>query len=262
MQEISSVRKEKDQKLNILVLQTVTVVVILLFALGIRFFGGDVYNELSVLYHEKFDEITRTSEVLEPEDKLPLDSNNESNVTDDEIDENTGSTIKDDESNIEEYDPEIDGEVTGHILNYDEIETTTVAANINTLQWPVVGRISSEYGYRNHPITGKYSLHNGLDIAADSGTEILSAYDGVVKSAGYSSTYGYYMIITHSDNLETLYAHCSKLKADEGDVVKKGDTVALVGSTGRSTGPHLHFEVRVNSYRIDPQWLLSELREV
>ncbi|MBO5913037.1 MAG: M23 family metallopeptidase, partial [Clostridia bacterium] len=211
---------------------------------------------------KKFDEITRTSEVLEPEDKLPLDSKNESNVTDDEIDENTGSTIKDDESNIEEYDPEIDGEVTGHILNYDEIETTTVAANINTLQWPVVGRISSEYGYRNHPITGKYSLHNGLDIAADSGTEILSAYDGVVKSAGYSSTYGYYMIITHSDNLETLYAHCSKLKADEGDVVKKGDTVALVGSTGRSTGPHLHFEVRVNSCRIDPQWLLSELREV
>lgn len=263
MQEISSVRlKEKDQKLNILILQTVTVAVILLFALGIRLFGGEVYTKLSALYHQKFDEITKTSEVLEPQDKTPLESQNESTVTDDQNNESTESTVEESESNIEEYDPEIDGEVTGHILEYDDMETTTVAANINTLQWPVVGRISSEYGYRNHPITGKYSLHNGLDIAADSGTEILSAYDGVVKSAGYSSSYGYYLIITHSDNLETLYAHCSKLMAEEGDIVKKGDPVALVGSTGRSTGPHLHFEVRVNSYRIDPEWLLSELRDV
>ena len=263
MQDISSARiKAKDQKLNILVLQTVTVFVILLFALGIRLFGGEVYAKISLWYHQKFDEITRTSEVLEPQDKLPSEQNEDSSKTVDEQNSSIESTAEEDRSNGEEYDPIIDDSVSGHILNVEEVDTQTVSAGINTLSWPVVGRISSKYGYRNHPITGNYSLHNGLDIAADSGTNIGAAYDGVVKSAGYSNTYGYYLIISHGKNLETLYAHCSKLKVKEGDTVKRGNTVALVGSSGRSTGPHLHFEVRVNNYRIDPEWLLSELRDV
>ena len=105
-------------------------------------------------------------------------------------------------------------------------------------------------------------MHNGLDIAADTGSDIAAAYDGTVTAAGYSSSYGYYIIVTHSENVQTLYAHCSRLIAAEGNIVKKGETVAKVGSTGRSTGPHVHFEIRVGGYRIDPEWMLSDVTEV
>ena len=122
--------------------------------------------------------------------------------------------------------------------------------------------MSSRYGYRVHPISGEYSMHNGLDIAADKGSDVLATYDGIVISAGYSNSYGYYIIISHNETMKTLYAHCDKLLVGEGDTVQKGDKIATVGSTGRSTGPHLHFEVRVGNYRIDPEWLLSDVAEV
>ena len=264
MQEISSVKRKVDQRFNILLLQTVTVGLVLLFAIGIRIFGGDVYTKLSLLYHEKFDDITRASEVLEPENTVSdvtsdVTTSTEAPSNETEITSSVDSTVED---SGEEYDPVIDEGLSGHILDYNSAETEAVAANVNTLQWPVTGRISSHYGYRVNPVTGVYSMHNGLDIAANTGTKISAAYDGVVTSAGYSNSDGYYVIVTHNQSLQTLYAHCSKLKVNKGDTVKKGDTVGLVGSTGRSTGPHLHFEVRVSNYRIDPEWLLSELRDV
>lgn len=119
--------------------------------------------------------------------------------------------------------------------------------------WPVPGqyRITSNFGGRADPITGVWSSHGGTDIAAPYGTPIVAANSGVVIFAGWHYSYGNYVIIDHGGGIATLYAHCSKLLVTNGQAVSKGDRVALVGSTGYSTGNHLHFEVRINGVRTD-----------
>ncbi|MBR6637659.1 MAG: peptidoglycan DD-metalloendopeptidase family protein, partial [Lachnospiraceae bacterium] len=121
--------------------------------------------------------------------------------------------------------------------------------------WPLKNnfKVTSNYGYRTHPVTGKkYSFHNGIDIGASSGTPILSAYKGVVATVAYTSLAGNYIMINHGSGLYTVYMHCSKIIAKQGQTVKQGDTIALVGSTGRSTAPHLHFSVRLNGEYVNP----------
>ena len=117
--------------------------------------------------------------------------------------------------------------------------------------------ISSEFGYRIGPISGDPGIHTGLDMAASYGTAIHAAADGVVVDASYDNSYGNYVKILHKNNTATIYAHCSSLCVSEGDRVKQGDTVAKVGSTGASTGNHLHFEMRKNNIRIDPAFYLG-----
>lgn len=117
--------------------------------------------------------------------------------------------------------------------------------------------ITSEFGYRIGPISGDPGIHTGLDMAASYGTAIHAAADGVVVDASYDNSYGNYVKILHKNNTVTIYAHCSSLCVSEGDSVKQGDTVAKVGSTGASTGNHLHFEMRKNNIRIDPAFYLG-----
>ena len=120
--------------------------------------------------------------------------------------------------------------------------------------WPCPGykRISDEYGNRMHPILGVQKFHNGLDMAASSGTPILAAYDGDIVAADYSSSMGNYIMINHGSGLYTIYMHCSALYVSKGQTVSKGQKIAAVGSTGRSTGPHLHFSVRLNGSYTSP----------
>ena len=113
--------------------------------------------------------------------------------------------------------------------------------------------ITSEFGYRKDPFTGKTKGHSGMDLAVPTGTAIRAALPGTVTISQYSSSYGYYVMIDHGGGLATLYAHNSKLLVSVGQAVNAGDVVSLSGSTGRSTGPHLHFEVRVNGERTDPR---------
>lgn len=117
---------------------------------------------------------------------------------------------------------------------------------------PVSGTVTSGYGYRIDPFTGERSIHSGIDIAAEQGTSIKSALSGVVELVKKSGgDYGNYIIINHG-GVKTLYAHCKDLNVVEGQHVSSGDKVATVGSTGRSTGPHLHFELRIGDVKIDP----------
>jgi murein DD-endopeptidase MepM/ murein hydrolase activator NlpD len=125
------------------------------------------------------------------------------------------------------------------------------------LAWPVVGRVSSEFGYRISPTTGRRQLHAGLDIPASTGTPIHAAADGEVISAGWNSGgYGYMVMIDHGSGIVTLYAHNSGVAVSIGQSVSRGQTIAYAGSTGDSTGPHCHFEVRVNGTPQNPRnWL-------
>ena len=97
-----------------------------------------------------------------------------------------------------------------------------------------------------------YKFHNGVDFAASTGTPILAAYDGKVVGASYNSSMGNYVMIDHGDGLYTIYMHASKLYVSSGQMVSKGEKIAAVGSTGRSTGPHLHFGVRLNGAYVSP----------
>lgn len=115
------------------------------------------------------------------------------------------------------------------------------------------GWVSSEYGNRWHPILGKYKWHSGIDIAVNSGTPIKAAEDGTVILSGSNGGYGLCVIIDHGGGISTLYGHASKLLVKEGDIVTRGQTVALAGSTGVSTGPHLHFEVRIKGVTDNPR---------
>ena len=120
--------------------------------------------------------------------------------------------------------------------------------------WPAPSytRISDDYGNRMHPTLGVEKFHNGLDLAAPNGSPILAAYDGEVVAADYNASMGNYIMIDHGDKVYTIYMHCSALYVSKGTEVSRGDKIAAVGSTGRSTGPHLHFSVRVNGSYVSP----------
>lgn len=120
--------------------------------------------------------------------------------------------------------------------------------------WPAPSytRISDDYGNRMHPILGIQKFHNGIDMAAPGGSSILAAYDGKVVAADYNGSMGNYVMIDHGDSLYTVYMHASALYVSKGAEVSKGDKIAAVGSTGRSTGNHLHFSVRLNGNYVNP----------
>ena len=124
-------------------------------------------------------------------------------------------------------------------------------APTGTFRWPTSGTLTSPFGYRY--IFGRTSFHSGIDIANSRGTDIVAADGGKVTYAGWQSGYGYVVKIDHTNGYETYYAHCSSMLVQAGSTVHKGQHIAEMGSTGRSTGNHLHFEVRYNGERLDPQ---------
>jgi murein DD-endopeptidase MepM/ murein hydrolase activator NlpD len=113
-------------------------------------------------------------------------------------------------------------------------------------------RMTSDYGMRTHPVLGRRKRHKGVDLAAPTGTPVYATADGMIGRADYSRSYGLVVYVDHGADLETRYAHLSKLTVADGERVKKGDLIGYVGSTGRSTGPHLHYEVRVDGVAVNP----------
>lgn len=122
--------------------------------------------------------------------------------------------------------------------------------------WPISGRLTSWFGYRRDPLTRYSRMHGGIDLAAKTGSAVRAAAHGTVKAAGYRSGYGWTIVISHGYGYETLYGHNSILLVRAGQIVKKGQLIARSGSSGRSTGPHLHFEIRLYGKRINPLTVL------
>lgn len=124
---------------------------------------------------------------------------------------------------------------------------------------PVIGELSSPFGWRIHPIYGELAFHYGTDIAADTGDAIFAFASGTVDYIGESDDYGLYLQIDHGNGVTSFYAHCSELLVQAGQKVAVGDVVALVGSTGVSTGPHLHFELKVDGIYLNGLYYLEEM---
>ncbi len=208
-------------------------------------------NELEITY--KYYEIASNNEVIEnvkdeeTAEKLVNEikelSNSEVELT---INEKTTKALEE----IQIDDLEVAKENTVEKLNIDTTESIADINGIKVATLPVTGTISSRYGVSSKI---RVSTHTGLDIATTTGTPIKVVADGTITLAAYSGSYGYLVKVDHGNGVETWYGHTSKMLVKEGQAVKAGNTIALVGSTGNSTGPHLHFEVRINGEHVNPQ---------
>jgi len=158
---------------------------------------------------------------------------------------------------------ELQTKIDEYNFQVSEIEAEIKLLALNTISnnyiggamiWPVPGyeKITSQYGMRVHPITGTYKLHTGVDVGAPLGASFVAAANGMVTKATYNYAYGNMVIIDHGGGVQTLYAHGSEIVAQVGQIVSKGDEILKVGSTGYSTGPHAHFEIRINGQTINP----------
>lgn len=208
-------------------------------------------NELEITY--KYYEIASNNEVIEnvkdeeTAEKLVNEikelSNNEVELT---INEKATKALEE----IQIDDLEVAKENTVEKLNIDTTESIADINGIKVATLPVTGTISSRYGVSSKI---RVSTHTGLDIATTTGTPIKVVADGTITFAAYSGSYGYLVKVDHGNGVETWYGHTSKMLVKEGQAVKAGNTISLVGSTGNSTGPHLHFEVRINGEHVNPQ---------
>lgn len=203
------------------------------------------YNSKIMEINKKFREMTdsylsnrsgdvRTSRASDRNDKLFLDDANELKSLVEDLNEASSTNVGEG--------PDL-SDVTGKLEDYKKRVPT---------HWPASGRVSSYFGGRPDPFSNRKKQHEGIDIAAGYGQGIRASANGKVVYSDYYSGYGYTVIIDHGNGLSTLYAHASKLLVKKGSIVKMGQEIAKVGSSGRSTGAHLHFEVRVNGQQVDP----------
>jgi murein DD-endopeptidase MepM/ murein hydrolase activator NlpD len=124
--------------------------------------------------------------------------------------------------------------------------------------WPVMGPITSSFGQREDPFNGEGAFHSGIDISAGFGTPVHAAADGVVQTASMESGYGREVVLDHGNGIETLYGHLSGFTVTAGQQVREGQVIGYVGMSGRSTGPHLHYEVRIHNTPVNPHRYLRE----
>lgn len=141
-----------------------------------------------------------------------------------------------------------------------DVERRNALASSTPSIWPTQGWLTSRTGGRSDPFTGEADYHPGLDISADKGTPVYATADGTVSQASYSGAYGNLVVIDHQFGLETRYGHLSAFRTERGQSIKRGDLIGLVGATGRATGAHLHYEVRVNGRILNPLSFLLNAR--
>lgn len=221
-------------------------------------------NEAESVFKAISDKITPPSTDSNKTNNTSIDTTTEKALTD-----NNPENILENETEFVPFDEpslnatvEATGGVDIKIASSDEIPEN-VSLNSYTLTKkminPVInGKTTSEFGSRIHPISNELTFHAGIDIAANMGTPIYAAFDGKVLVADYDKWNGNYMKIKHENGLMTVYCHCDSLNVKKGENIRAGEVIGYVGSTGSSTGPHLHFELRIDNVSFNPQIALNE----
>ena len=226
---------------------------------------------LAAMGKDFLDTIEKQKKIIEDQKKKLEEQKNQVNTSKEEkekaaiILENTRVMKNTYTSQLTDQEKQIQSEIDAYQTQLNQLESEIQAITANSLiinpnyiggemLWPVPGytKLSSTFKMRVHPITGVYKLHTGIDIPAPIGTNFLAANEGVVVKANYNTAYGNMVMIDHGGGVSTLYAHGDKIMVTLGQIVKKGDVVLQTGNTGNSTGPHAHFEVRINGTPVDP----------
>lgn len=232
------------------------------------------YYLLSILADSNvdfLDTIEKQKKIIEEQKKELENQKNQVNTSKEEkekaaiILENTRVMKNTYASQLTDQEKQIQSEIDAYQAQLNQLEAEIQAITANSLiinpnyiggemLWPVPGytKLSSTFKMRVHPITGVYKLHTGIDIPAPIGTSFLAANEGIVVKASYNTAYGNMVMVDHGGGVSTLYAHGDKIMVTLGQIVKKGDVVLQTGNTGNSTGPHAHFEIRINGTPVDP----------
>ncbi|MBR2339130.1 MAG: M23 family metallopeptidase [Clostridia bacterium] len=220
-------RDRSRSGLGLLAVQSIIGAVVLLLALVVRLIGGDVYAQLQEAFRTAV-----TQDVLTQQ------------LTQDDTEGQGGEDIKVGAASV--------------LMPPDGATFTPLTLPEEPHAVLDKGRVTSTFGYRENPLGGGTGFHTGVDIAASSGTPLYAAYDGTITKAGWDNSYGNYLVLTCFDGLEVWYAHCSALRCRSGDTVQAGDVVATVGSTGNSTGPHVHLMTVREGVAYNPALLVPE----
>ena len=251
-------KNKKDYLIYTISLQIIVCVLLFGAVYGLKKANSDIYKTVK---EEYFDNI---NENIELKDYIP--SGTTENATTEPITDAQSTDVIVDDTTVVESQTMLTAVVNAQGgADYGVSDENDVPDNVSVNNYtlsqnmflPLEGKITSPFGLRIHPISGQQRFHAGIDIAASTGTPIYSAFDGKVIYAGYDQWNGNYLKIQHENNIMTVYCHCEALNVKKGDTVSAGNMVATVGSTGSSTGPHLHFELRINNVSYDPQSALK-----
>lgn len=253
---------KKDRYTAVLVSQIIGVIVMLLtFNLAVKG-NHTAFAELNTLLSQELFTVSDIAETI----RQYLGSETIWAVSGDNITYVSGENIKEpmtETTDVTDEDKEalLTGSGGEDLKIYEAAKNTSFSPISVTV--PVIspienGRYTSYFGYRINPITKDFSFHTGLDIAAKEGSKIRAVLNGRVLKTGEDNRAGKYVFIEHQNGLVTFYCHCSDITVTEGAVIRQGETIAKVGSTGWSTGPHLHFEVRKNNIRYNPLYILND----
>lgn len=232
--EQETLNKSKHKTYLLLIIQIILCILILLFTITSKYIFPNLFSYMKNWYIINLNDSILTPAVVE--DKYKNDNINNTNNIIEKIYNITKTSSIDDNSN-----------------------NCFINKKNKTITTPVNGIITSDFGERIDPSTGKKKFHKGIDIAAPKNTCIKCALDGKVIKIDNNSSYGKYIIVEHNDNIKTLYAHCNKIIVNENKFICAGQEIALVGSTGDSTGNHLHFEFIVNDKCINPKLYMNEI---
>lgn len=252
-------KNNKDYLIISLGFQFLICAIIFGVCFGLKSTKSDIISTLKDEYFDKLNENFIVAE-LEEVNESPKTAANES--------EGTTAVTETPKTNKEtSADSTLSAEIKaegGADVSIDSVNEipSNVSVNGYTLNQkmilPVEGETTSEFGVRIHPIDGDLRFHAGTDIAAPTGTPIYAAFDGIVIESEYDKWNGYHIKLQHDNDIMTVYCHCEKLNVKKGEVVRAGEIIGTVGSTGSSTGAHLHFELRINNVSYDPQSVLDE----
>ncbi len=237
------------------IISWVAIVIVIVFAIGLMVMNY-LSNHVDILEKDKQElsqqkeilikEIIKTQENLQAMDEQLAEAKKLIGLDETEEDKNTTASEK--ENKQEETVPE---KKVGRDLTKTEYDLLTrLIPNGKPLEYR---RISTKFGMRIHPVTKRKQFHSALDLAADLGTPVYAPADGVVVYAGKKRFYGNFLLISHGLGFATAYGHLHRIAVKSGDYIKKGELVALCGNTGRSTGPHVHYELRYLSKWLDPE---------
>lgn len=216
-------------------------------------------------------EIETTKKILE-EKKKQIVTNKQSQQKKAQVLENTKTMRQYYISKLTEKELELQTKIDEYNAQVSEIEAEIKLLALNSIsedyiggamKWPIPGytTITSEFGMRVHPITGAYKLHTGVDVGAPMGASFVAAANGIVTKATFNAAYGNMVIIDHGGGVQTLYAHGSEITVQVGQTITTGTEVLKVGSTGYSTGPHAHFEIRINGQTVNPVEFLVKFNQ-
>ena len=214
-------------RLSVIGVQGIACAVMVLLALLLRVAGGETYETLRQRFQQALARNELATAIALLWEDNPLDKAEESDVKPSGFTEEESAQL---------------------------VDSSAVVTAVPPLE---SGTLTSGFGERIHPINGNEEFHSGVDIAAIDGTPLMAMYDGEVVEVGENDTLGRYIRMRHQDNIEVVYAHCNRVVAQQGETIKAGEEVALVGSTGESTGSHVHVSITVDGEVFDPSALLS-----